>query len=119
MEKHVDSTVSQAEAAWREQLSALADGELADPAALCTAWRSRADVRVTWHAYHLIGDVLRSEDLASAPGRDAALLARLRERLAAEPAIVAPEGPAPRAAERADEARWPWRAAAAVAAGFV
>ena len=43
----------------------LADGEL-DPAgttASCVAWTRDAQLRAEWHAWHLIGDVLRSEDL--------------------------------------------------------
>jgi sigma-E factor negative regulatory protein RseA len=103
------------DAAWREQLSALADGELDDAAPLCAAWRSEVQVRETWHTYHLIGDVLRSEDLAVPPGRDAALLGRLRECLASEPTVLAPQ-PLPAAAQ---ERRWSLRAAMAVTAGVV
>ena len=46
----------------RERLSALMDGELDDDAAAgcCLRWRDDTDVRSSWHAYHLIGDVLRS-----------------------------------------------------------
>ena len=45
----------------RRWLSALADGQAdaAEPA--CGLWRDDAAARQTWHAYHLIGDVLRSE----------------------------------------------------------
>lgn len=74
-----------------EGLSALADGE-ADArvgAAVSAAWRDDAAVRERWHRYHLIGDVLRSEELAGA-GRDAAFLSRLRARLADEPIVLAP-----------------------------
>lgn len=102
-----------------ERLSALMDGE-ADASALqtcCDAWREDAAGRAAWHAYHLIGDVLRSEDLSSAPQRDAAFVAALRARLDAEPALLAPSvvRAAPQRASR-------WRAfgaPAAVAAGFV
>ncbi len=75
-----------------EQLSALADGELDDAsvARVCARWRADAPAQATWHAYHLIGDVLRSEDLASAPGRDRSCLTRLRERLVNEPVVLAP-----------------------------
>ena len=38
----------------------------------------------TWHAYHVIGDVLRSAELAPS-GSDHAFLARLERRLASEP----------------------------------
>ncbi|MFA6262799.1 MAG: RseA family anti-sigma factor, partial [Bacteroidia bacterium] len=60
----------------RAMLSALADGEAAaEPG--CALWRDDAQARATWHAYHLIGDVMRSEDLAVRPARDAAFLAAL------------------------------------------
>ena len=100
----------------RRCLSALADGEASALARACSSWRDDAAARETWHAYHLIGDVLRSEDLAHPPERDEAFLAGLRQRLAAEPAILAPAPvrPAPPA-----RARQPWLMPAAVAAGFV
>ncbi|HEY1393646.1 MAG TPA: sigma-E factor negative regulatory protein, partial [Methylibium sp.] len=74
-----------------EELSAMVDGEL-DPAAsarIATGWRDDGQVRAAWHAYHLIGDVLRSEDLACA-GRNEAFLRRVRARLAEEPVVLAP-----------------------------
>ncbi len=76
-----------------ERLSALADGEVDGAAAAdaCGAWKSDAELRRTWHAWHLIGDVLRSEDLASSAGRDQAFLVALRVRMAAEPVVLAPE----------------------------
>ena len=83
-----------------ESLSALIDGELDAglATAACAAWRESGSTRSTWHAYHLIGDVLRSEDLASTPQRDAAFLARLKVRLADEPVVLAPQ-PLERAAQ--------------------
>jgi sigma-E factor negative regulatory protein RseA len=98
----------------RRWLSALADGQAdaAEPA--CGLWRDDAAARQTWHAYHLIGDVLRSEELAREPGRDAAFLAALREKLAAEPVVLAPLTSSPR-----ERARQPWLLPAAAAAGFV
>lgn len=99
----------------RAMLSALADGEAAaEPG--CALWRDDAQARATWHAYHLIGDVMRSDDLAARPARDAAFLASLRERLAAEPVVLAP---APAVVPRRQA--WLRRAAvpAAMAAGFV
>lgn len=74
-----------------ELISALADGELG-PAQFdqgCRAWADGA-TRSRWHAYHLIGDVLRCEDLSRPPARDAAFLQRLRVRLAHETAIPPP-----------------------------
>jgi sigma-E factor negative regulatory protein RseA len=75
-------------------LSALADGE-ADAAELgrgCAAWSAGdAAARECWHAYHLIGDVLRSENLVSLPRHDRAFLERLSLRLDAEPAVLSPQ----------------------------
>ena len=126
------STAAVTEAALLEQLSALADGEM-DPAgvaAACAQWRDDVRVRASRHAYHLIGDVLRSDDLAIEPSRDAAFLAAVRERLSREAVVLAP---VPAAARRAGERvprpsggradgsgwRWPWVVSTAVAAGFV
>lgn len=74
----------------RSWLSALADGEAHALSHACGAWREDARARQAWHAYQLIGDVLRSEDLAQTAQHDAAFLARLRERLATEPVALAP-----------------------------
>lgn len=95
--------------AQRAQLSALCDGDLAALEDGCRLWRDDAEARATWHAYHLIGDVLRSDDLAAAPRRDAAFLAALRARLADEPVVLAPAK-----ARR----RQLWQLPAAAAAGF-
>ena len=107
-----------------EEFSALIDGELGPGgvARACASWRSDPRSRETWHAYHLIGDVLRSDDLASHPARDADFLNRLRERLADEPVVLAPAAlPAVSTppATSLRRAQRHWRAGAAVAAGFV
>lgn len=102
----------------RALLSALADGEAATAQAGCDLWRDDAQARATWHTYHLIGDVLRSDDLAVRPARDAAFLAALRERLAAEPTVLAPAA-VQTAAVAAPRRRHAWLAPAAVAAGFM
>ncbi|MBS0595382.1 MAG: anti-sigma 24 factor [Proteobacteria bacterium] len=100
----------------RWSISALADGEglPADCARGLAAWAAGdAAARASWHSYHLIGDVLRSGELASPPGHDQQFLAALQLRLAAEPAPVAvlSAEPAPVAALRArapSRARWVW-----------
>lgn len=128
-----------------ERLSALVDGELDGEAATqaCVHWRESAASRAAWHAYQLIGDVLRSDDLASDPVRDARFLAALRSRLADEPVVLAPQPLVPSAAPLAAggqvaapgqaasggrggyrgweglSGRWMWLAPTAVAAGFV
>ena len=102
----------------RARLSALADGDLRDASEVeraCSGWREDAELRRTWHCYQLIGDVMRSEELARPAERDAAFLAGLRERLAAEPVILAPE-PLPAAPARR---RHVWMLPAAAVAGFV
>ena len=74
----------------RQILSALADGEAseAEGADAFHAWREHEEVRATWHAYHLIGDVLRSDDLATPAAGQQRLLTALRERLATELVVV-------------------------------
>jgi sigma-E factor negative regulatory protein RseA len=104
-------------------LSALADGEAdaSDCARGVTSWADGDGANAgAWHAYHLIGDVLRSEDLASAPGRDRAFLERLRSRLAQEPAVpaAAPVKPEAVATVRAAR-RAAWMLPAALAAGVM
>jgi sigma-E factor negative regulatory protein RseA len=121
---------SDAEASRRQQLSALIDGELSGDAVrgLSASWRNEPQVRETWHAYSLIGDVMRSEDLAKPAASDERFLQRLREKLADEPIVLAPEvlprvAPAVAAvsvpAMRQRAQRRGWRTPAAVAAGFV
>ena len=123
-------------AATLERLSALVDGELAgDPAAqACAHWRESGAARASWHAYQLIGDVLRSDDLASDPAHDAAFLMVLRLRLTSELVVLAPQplestanalavrgqlAMPGRAAGAGRSGRWSWLAPSAVAASFV
>jgi sigma-E factor negative regulatory protein RseA len=81
-----------------ERLSALMDGELeaAQVPAACANWRRSASAQADWQLCHLIGDVLRSEELASPPERDLAFLNRLRAQLATEPVVLAPESVQPK-----------------------
>ena len=114
------SSGSESESSALESLSAMADGELdeASMARACSAWRDDASLRSTWHAYQLIGDVLRSDDLAAPPGRDAAFLAALRARLAHEPTVFAPAA-LEKMSNSSRKSRRAWMATSAVAAGFV
>jgi sigma-E factor negative regulatory protein RseA len=98
----------------RRALSALADGQNEAVARGCAAWAADPAARATWHAYHLIGDVMRSEDLAHSPARDERFLAAFGERLAREPVVLAPMPAAP----ARPRMRQRWLAPAAVAAGF-
>lgn len=116
----------------RERMSALADGALDAHAvaSACALWRVDADARATWHAYQLIGDVLRSDDLAQGARSDASFMQALRTRLANEPTVLAPQPLPPADLQPANapthaithargSRRWGWLAPSAVAAGFV
>lgn len=111
----------------RECLSALLDGDPQGGDAhsvqrACALWREDGQARQDWHAWSLIGDVMRSDELAQRPERDAAFLARLRDRLATEPVVLAPAPaapPPPAGAWVAKGRRQAWLLPTAVAAGFV
>ena len=101
----------------RSLLSAMADGQAdaTEVARGCAAWADAdGDARQRWQAYQLIGDVLRSDDLACAPARDRAFLQRLSARLDDEPAVLAPR-PLPVAAK----GRPGWVMPVALAAGVM
>lgn len=107
----------------KERLSSIMDGE-ADDASVrlaCLDWREQPGAASTWRDYQLIGDVLRSDDLATDAGHDAAFLEAFRARLAVEPVVIAPPGVdiAAIAPDRLRSARRSWRTPSAVAAGFL
>ena len=62
-----------------ELVSALADGQLrGESFARAVEWVSETeDARLTWHAYHIVGDVLRSGEAVSVE-RDVAFMQRLK-----------------------------------------
>ena len=116
----------------RQDLSALLDGELSPDGVdrVSAAWRHDASTRQAWHAYGLIGDVMRSDDLASDAAHDERFLQSLRARLASEPVILAPSSPRmadaqvpaspiTRIPEAVPVARRSWKTPMAVAAGFL
>ena len=102
----------------REMVSALADGQLAGDAFARGVEVAATDAaaREAWHDYHLIGDVLRSEDLArSAPaGR---FMARLQERLRDERIAAVPAAPLPVVQQReaANDGSFRWKLVAGAA----
>lgn len=74
----------------KARLSALADGQLQGEdldAALAFA-ADDVEGRATWQLYHLVGDVLRSSDLARPA--NAELISRLRDQLAQEAPLTSP-----------------------------
>lgn len=107
----------------QERLSALADGQLQGEdldAALAFA-ADDGEGQATWQLYHLVGDVLRSSDLAQPV--NPAFISRLREQLAQEaphalsarPSLPLPvETIAPVAQEAANASIFRWK----MAAGF-
>jgi sigma-E factor negative regulatory protein RseA len=99
----------------RSALSALMDGDPAAADQACRAWRDDRAARADWHAYHLIGDLLRSEEHRSDAAHDADFIARLRQRLAQEPVLPKAQ---PVAIAKTARPRT-WMAPAAVAAGFI
>jgi sigma-E factor negative regulatory protein RseA len=134
MDLEIDMSIaSENDPSASECLSALADGELeiSEITRACTAWREDGRSRACWHTYQLIGDVLRSEDLASHAARDAAFLVALRARMSLEPVVLAPDAATEPArqheqsnggvniANAGRHSRWTWMAPSAVAAGFL
>jgi sigma-E factor negative regulatory protein RseA len=74
-----------------ERLSAFVDGELSGEAHLNTLFSELDhDDRASWSCYHLIGDALRSDDLAVAPATSSAFLAKFSAQLENEPHVLAP-----------------------------
>lgn len=81
----------------REKISALADGQLqGDAFADAMHCVDDDDGMATWQLYHMVGDVLRSSDMARSSGSSSnPLLARLREQIAQEAPVPRPQLPEP------------------------
>ncbi|KIA80464.1 sigma-E factor negative regulatory protein [Chromobacterium amazonense] len=71
----------------KETISALIDGELDEPLVnkAIASIADDKDLDAAWEQYHLIGDAMRANRLASLDVR-----AKVAERLAAEPTVLAP-----------------------------
>ncbi|PXW26544.1 sigma-E factor negative regulatory protein [Paraburkholderia caballeronis] len=79
-----------------ERLSAFVDGELSGDGQPNGIFSDlNRDDRAAWSSYHLIGDVLRSDDLALSPAASSAFMAGFAARLDAEPHVLAPAAIAP------------------------
>lgn len=105
----------------QEMISALADGQLQGEALVRGVQVAAADARAreAWCAYHLVGEVLRT-GRAPVGASHEVFLARLRDRLQAQPAprapiAVAPMAVAMRGSEPAAANDWRWKLAAGVA----
>lgn len=91
-----EATTNYSDAGSLARLSALIDGALAPADAAPTIDRVLADpaLRAAWDEYHLVGDVLRSDDLAAmgiARQEGANRAARFASLLDAEPTVLAPQ----------------------------
>lgn len=103
-------------------LSALVDGEAtaSELKVLSKAWGQDESLRRDWHLYQLIGDTLRSDELAQDVAHDRQFLTRLSARLALEPVALAPRPPGVAATEGRVRARSNrWATPMTVAAGFL
>lgn len=108
----------------RELISALADGQLRGEALVRGVDVAASDptAREAWHTYHLIGDVLRSGELASGTA-PAAFLSRLQLRLQQEPRAwepapadtIARAGAVAPVREAANDASFRWKLVAGLA----
>ncbi|WJF89489.1 sigma-E factor negative regulatory protein [Paraburkholderia bonniea] len=94
MQSEIQSQAGTQANASRERLSAIVDGELSGEADLkqFLASLNFAD-RAAWSQYHLIGDALRSDDLALSPAVSSAFFSRFAERFEHEPHVLAPAAP--------------------------
>ena len=91
----------------KSRVSELMDGELdaGEAGAALAALRDEGEAREAWRSYHLIGDVLRDTR-----GLSPDFAARVAERIAREPTVLAPAAaPTPRPSR--------WAALTAAAAG--
>lgn len=75
-----------------ERMSAFVDGEALGEIHSISQFLAdlKGDERAAWSEYHLIGDALRSDDLAVSPARSSAFMAAFSERFEAEAHVLAP-----------------------------
>ncbi|CCD39440.2 Sigma factor RpoE negative regulatory protein RseA [Candidatus Paraburkholderia kirkii UZHbot1] len=75
-----------------ERMSAFVDGESLDEIGSIGQFLAelKSDERAAWSEYHLIGDALRSDDLAVSPARSGAFTAVFSKRFEAEAHVFAP-----------------------------
>lgn len=97
-----------------DRISALVDGQLQaqELAGVMADMEVTPELVSSWHVYQLIGDVMRSEELAVG-AHDLGFLTRLQAKLLQEP-VPMPLAPKPRdlqmatASANADVFRWKW-----------
>lgn len=75
-----------------ERMSAFVDGESLDELGNISQFLAdlKNEDRAAWSDYHLIGDALRSDDLAGRPAASSAFMASFSQRFEAEVHVLAP-----------------------------
>ena len=106
----------------KDRISALVDGQLQaqELAGVMADMDATPELVSSWHVYQLIGDVMRSEDLAVG-AHDLGFLTRLQAKLEQEPVPLplAPKSldlPTATASANADVFRWKWVSGVAMSA---
>lgn len=85
MPKNLNESIHENQHSWEESVSAWVDGDAqARPDELDTPYG-----RQLWETYHLIGDVLRSDELSIVPSER--FYARLSNAIDNEPTVLAPQ----------------------------
>jgi sigma-E factor negative regulatory protein RseA len=106
-----------------DRISALVDGQLQakELASVMADMETSPEMVSSWHVYQLIGDVMRSEDLAGG-AHDLDFLTRLQAKLVLEPLSTDPVQltqvnlPIATVGANADMFRWKWLSGVAVSA---
>jgi sigma-E factor negative regulatory protein RseA len=105
-----------------DRISALVDGQLrlSELAGVMADMEASPEMLSSWHVYQLIGDVMRSEDLAGGT-HDLDFLVRLQAKMDQEPVSgdqLLPQAalPVATASANADVFRWKWLSGIAVSA---
>lgn len=102
----------------KQQLSALIDGEgdLERSEHLLLAAQSNGEVARAWREYHLIGDVMRGDNVLGAKQSSSSMVSRVLTQLEHEPTVLVPNMVAQSSAKSAQKKTAIWSVAASVAA---
>lgn len=92
MQAHGNSQTNSQAGTRGERMSAFVDGESLDEIQNISQFLAglTSQDRAAWSDYHLIGDALRSDDLAESPVRSSAFMASFSARFEAEAHVLAP-----------------------------
>lgn len=104
----------------KQQLSALIDGEgdLERSEHLLLAAQSDGDVARAWREYHLIGDVMRGDNVLGVKQSSSSMASRVLAQLEHEPTVLAPKMISQFSQKLAQKKTAMWSVAASVAASL-